>query len=168
MAVSAARARTRRTAAPKASSTRLEKRSRSTSSWPKAWMVRAALRLSSTWAPTSATRSWLVRDSRRTRRPMKMIGPTTAGTKTMTIRASLGLVTTSMTKPPTSSSRLRMATEAEEPITTCKSVVSVVMRERMSPTRVVSKNAGSRVSTWAKTSLRISATTRSPSQETSE
>jgi hypothetical protein len=81
---------------------------------------------------------------------------------------SLGLVTASIISPPISSRALRMATEAWEPITTCSRVVSVVIRDSTSPVRVVSKKAGSRRSTWAKTRLRRSATTRSPSQETSE
>ena len=62
--------------------------------------------------------------------------------------------------------RLRIASEAEEPTTVWIRVVSAVMRDSTSPVRVTSKNCGDRPSTLANTALRISATTRSPSQVT--
>ena len=43
---------------------------------------------------------------------------------------------------------MRSATDAPEPMTDCRTVVSVVSRERTSPVRVVSKRAGLRRSGW--------------------
>ena len=79
---------------------------------------------------------------------------------------SCGLVTISMTNPPTKISRLRNAIEAPEPITVWISVVSVVRRDRISPVRVTSKNVGFMRSTCPWTCLRMSATTRSPIRAT--
>ena len=58
---------------------------------------------------------------------------------------------------------LRSATEAVAPTADLICVVSAVSRDTISPDWVVSKKAGDSVVTWAKTSRRRSATTRSPS-----
>ena len=62
--------------------------------------------------------------------------------------------------------RLRIASDADDPITVWIRVVSAVMRDSTSPVRVTSKNCGDRPSTLSNTALRMSATTRSPSQVT--
>jgi len=51
--------------------------------------------------------------------------------------------------PPVNSSRLRRATEADEPTSVCSNVVSVVMRESTSPVRVSSKKPGLKPMTWS-------------------
>ena len=58
-------------------------------------------------------------------------------TPTMT-PVSLGLVTISIVRPPTRMNAFRRATEAPEPITDCRTVVSDVRRESTSPVLVVS------------------------------
>ena len=107
-------------------------------SWLKAWTVRTPLTLSSTWAPTSAIRSWLARDRRRTRRPNTRIGTSTSGTTRNTSPVSRALVTASNTVPPTSMIAFRSAIETEVPTTICRTLVSVVRRDRISPVRVTS------------------------------
>ncbi len=100
--------------------------------------MRMALRISSASALVSATRSWLRRDSVRTLRPNRINGSMITGTSTTISPVSFGLVMASMISPPTSRSMLRRATEALEPTTDCRMVVSVVRRDRTSPVRVVS------------------------------
>jgi hypothetical protein len=110
--------------------------------------VRIALTVSSAVPETSATRSCASRESSRTRRPTTTIGTTTTGTMTRMKPVRRGLVTTSSTRPPTSSSRLRRAWVTLAPITVWITVVSVVIRETTSPVRVTSKKPGERCSTW--------------------
>ena len=94
------------------------------------------------------------------------MGATTTGTIAMTSRASLGLVITSIARPPTHISVLRSATEADEPITCSISWASDEMRLITSPERLISNQAGPSFSTWANRSLRRLPTTRSPSHDT--
>ena len=75
------------------------------------------------------------------------IGTTTSGTTTSTKPVSRGLVTTSRTRPPSTSRRLRSACVTLEPITVWITLVSVVRRERTSPVRVTSKKPGERWTT---------------------
>ena len=114
----------------------------------------------------SAIRAWASRDSARTLRPNSTIGTTVSGTTASASSASLGLVTTSMTMPPTHISELRNATEADEPITCSMSWASAEMRLMTSPERLISNHAGPSRTTWANRSLRKSPTTRSPSHDT--
>ena len=79
---------------------------------------------------------------------------------------SLALVSASITRPPTISSKLRIAIDALEPITVSSIVVSLVRREITSPVRVTSKKPGGSVSRWSNTARRRSAVTRSPSHDT--
>ena len=74
-----------------------------------------------------------------------------------------GLDTTIMTPAPTNSTKLRRATETDVPAAALTCVVSAVSREITSPVLASSKKAGDSEVRWAKTSLRRSATTRSPS-----
>ena len=67
-----------------------------------------------------------------------MIGSTTSGTPASTSSVSLRLVSASIASPPISSSTLRAAIDADEPITVSSIVVSLVSREITSPVRVVS------------------------------
>jgi len=67
--VIAARIRIRRLAVVKVLSTASPKRACSRPSWLKAWTIFIAESTSVTIAPTSATRSWLVRETLRRRRP---------------------------------------------------------------------------------------------------
>ena len=117
-------------------------------------------------AATSAMRSWLARDRRRTRRPAMTIGRNTTGTPTSTSSVSFAEVSASIAKAPIISSRLRSANEAEEPTTTSSSEVSLVRREITSPVRVTSKKLGESSRMWSNTARRMSAVTRSPSQVT--
>ena len=94
------------------------------------------------------------------------MGITTTGTISTTKPVSVGLVTMSMALAPRNSSRLRSAEDACWPITVCSRVVSVVMRESSSPTLLISKKAGLSPTRRRKTARLMSATTRSPSQET--
>ena len=87
-------------------------------------------------------RSCEARDSPRTRRPMSTTTATTAGTASNASASSFGLVTAIMTSAPMAMTPLRSANEAEEPTTTCTSVVSVFNRDSSSPVRVRSKNSG--------------------------
>ncbi len=79
---------------------------------------------------------------------------------------SFGLVIASITRPPISSSKLRIAIDALDPITVSRIAVSLVRREITSPVRVSSKKLGGNFSRWSKTARRRSAVTRSPIQET--
>src|SRR5947208_910700 len=85
-------------------------------------------------------RPWLARESFRTRRPKRRIGAITSGTPSTTRAVSLGLVITSITNAPSMIRVFRSANEAEEPITTSRSPVSLVRREMASPARMVSKH----------------------------
>ena len=77
--VSSARTVMRFFAVAKLRSTAASKRAASRFSWLNAWTMRMADSVSETIAPTSAMRSWLCRERRRTRRPKMMIGRMTAG-----------------------------------------------------------------------------------------
>ena len=90
----------------------------------------------------------------------------TKGTTRNTKPVKRGLVTISIVVPPKNNSKLRNATDTCDPTTDCNNVVSVVKRDKTSPTRVVSKNWESRLRTCPNTSRRMSATTFSPIQET--
>ena len=70
------------------------------------------------------------------------------------------------TSAPTVFSAERSVMEMPTPDMDCTSVVSVVSRESTSPVRVTSKKPRSICTTRAYTALRMSATTRSPSQVT--
>jgi hypothetical protein len=161
-----ARQPVRATAASKARSVASPKRWPARSSWVKACTVRTASSVSPPSDTMSATRAWASRDSRRTLRPKITIGATTAGTTASTSSASSGLVTTSMTMPPTHIRVLRSATEADEAITCSISWASDEMRLITSPERLISNQAGPSRTTWANRSRRRVPTTRSPSHET--
>ena len=88
----------------------------------------------------SATRSWLARESLRTRLPIHSAGNTTATSMRMTMPITRGLVHTSMMTAPPPTTALRRPMDSDEPTTVCTSVVSVVRRESTSPVCVVSKN----------------------------
>ena len=108
---------------------------------------------SSMCADTSATRSWLTRDSRRTRRPISRIGTSVAGTPSTISAASLALVANSSTSAPAIISALRRSIEKPKPITCRSCSLSLVRREAISPVRAESKNAGDSVRTCANTRL---------------
>ena len=76
---------------------------------------------------------------------------------------SRGLVTTIMTLAPTNSTKLRKATDTEEPTAALICVVSAVSREITSPVLASSKKSAESEVRWANTSPRRSATMRSPS-----
>jgi hypothetical protein len=156
----------RATAASKARSVARAKRCPALSSWTKACTVRTASSVSPPSDTMSATRACASRERSRTLRPNRMIGATTIGTTASTHNASLGLVTTSMTMPPTHIRVLRSATEAEEPITCSINWASDEMRLMTSPERLISNQAGPSRTTWANRSRRRVPTTRSPSQDT--
>src|SRR4029077_2704185 len=113
-----------------------------------------------------AMRSWLRRLKVRTQRPNNRSGIITRTTAPITSKVSLTLVTNIKIKPPTNMTKLRAATDAEEPTTVWINVVSALRRESTSPVRVTSKNVGDRRTTLANTALRRSAITRSPIQVT--
>ncbi len=161
-----ARRDTLRVAATKARSVAAPKRCVARSSWAKAWTVRTPSRVSAPSDTISPMRAWDSRDSAFTWRPNTMIGTTVSGTTASVHKASLGLVTTSMTTPPMHISVLRSATEAEEPITCSMSCASAEMRLMTSPERLISNQAGPSRTTRSNRSRRRSPTTRSPSQET--
>jgi hypothetical protein len=165
-ASSPARARVRRMAVASAASVAWPKRAASRPCALKACTTGMAPSTSPATALVSATRSWLARDSRRTRRPNHMAGSTTHTTAASTWPIIQALVHTSMTTAPSPVTALRSPIDSEAPTTDCTSVVSVVRRESTSPTRVCSKNAGGCASTRQYTALRKSAVTRSPSQLT--
>ena len=101
-----------------------------------------ALRISAAMALLSATRSWLARDRRRTRRPNQVVGRTTSSSTRNTWPITQGLVHTSMPRAPAPITALRRPIERDDPTTVCTRVVSVVRRESTSPVWVVSKNSG--------------------------
>ena len=125
-----------------------------------------ALSTSAAIALLSATRSWLARDSLRTRRPNHRLGSTTSTRMPNTCTITYGLVQTSMAKAPRPMTRLRRPMDSDEPTTVCTSVVSDVKRDNTSPVWVLSKKAGLWRSTWPYTAVRRSAVMRSPSQLT--
>ena len=137
-AVSSARARIRRNATLKEASTALRKRAASQASRTNACTICMALITSPAIALVSATRSWLRRDRRRTRRPNRIIGTSTAMMTPIMRPVSFGLVTNNIVSPPTSRKALRNATEAPDPMTDCRTAVSDVRRESTSPVLVVS------------------------------
>ena len=90
----------------------------------------------------SATRSWLARLRRRTRRPKYRLGSTTPTRMPSTCVITQGLVITSMISAPVPITVLRRPMLKDEPTTVCTSVVSVVSRLSTSPVCVLSKNSG--------------------------
>ena len=156
----------RLTATPKATSTRSVNSNSSRASWLKDCTIFTCRSDSPAWVPTSASRSWLLRDRRRTRRPRTRIGATTKGALTSTTKVSFGLDNTSNTTPPMNISRFLSAMETDEPITVCSKVVSVVMRLWISVGRFSSKKAGCSRMRCLNTASRMSALTRSPIQDT--
>ena len=88
------------------------------------------------------------------------------GIASSTMADSHGLVTTIIAAAPMNRNRLRSAIEALAPTAALIWVVSAVSRDTISPDSVRSKKAGDRRVTWANTSERTSATTRSPIQVT--
>ena len=79
---------------------------------------------------------------------------------------SRGLVITIMVVAPTNSTMLRSATETDDPTADLICVVSAVRRDRISPVLVWSKYETESEVRWLNTSLRRSATMRSPSVTT--
>ena len=114
----------------------------------------------------SATRSWLARESLRTRRPNHSEGSTISTSTNRTCSITTGLVQIRIPRAPIPITALRSPMLSEEPTTVCTSVVSAVRRDSTSPVCVVSKNSGLCCSTCPYTALRRSAVTRSPSQLT--
>ena len=106
--------------------------------------------------------SCAVRERRRTRRPNATSGSTITGIARMTKRDSRGLVTAIMIDEPMNSTRLRNATDTDEPTALLICVVSAVSREVISPVLAVSKKPGASSVRCANTAARRSATTRSP------
>ena len=106
--------------------------------------------------------SCAVRERARTSRPKATSGSTITGIAMMTKNESRGLVTTIITEEPMNSTRLRSATETEEPTALLICVVSAVSREVISPVFAVSKKPGESSVRCANTAARRSATTRSP------
>ena len=153
-------------AAATARSVASEKRARANGSPVNAWTVRNAPRVSSARAPRSATRAWASRDRRRSRRENMTSGMTTSGITPAIKAESIGDVTTSMAKPPTSSNAERSHCDSAEPARLCSTVVSACSRDSTSPMRAVSNQAGDSDSTRSNTARRRSAPTRSPSQVT--
>ena len=165
-ATSTPRALLRCTAAMKVFWVAPSKRCTSRASAVKLCTTGTALRISDAMALESARRSWLARDSLRTRRPNQAIGSTTSARITSTCAITSGLVQTSMARAPTPITALRRPIDSDEPTTVCTRVVSAVSRDSTSPVCVVSKNCGLCRSTWPYTALRRSALMRSPSQLT--
>src|SRR5712691_10970903 len=83
-------------------------------------------------------------------RPKATSGSTINGIAIKTRAERRGLVTTIIAAAPRNSTKLRSATEAEEPKAALIWVVSAVSRETISPTRSRSKKAGDSAITWAK------------------
>ena len=81
----------------------------------------------------------------------------------MTRPESFGLVITIMHSAPVPRIALRSACDRLAPTADLICVVSAVSRETISPDCTLSKKPGDSVVIWRKTSLRTSATTRSPS-----
>ena len=90
----------------------------------------------------SATRSWLARERRRTRRPYQVAGMTTNTTVRITCSITVGCDQTNTSKAPKPITTLRSPIESDEPTTVCTSVVSAIKRLVTSPAEVVSKNSG--------------------------
>ena len=93
-------------------------------------------------------RSWLARESLRTRRPNQRLGITIKINTNVTCNITSGLVQISTLNAPRPSTALRSPMLSEEPTTVCTSVVSADRRESTSPVCVVSKNSGLCCSTW--------------------
>ena len=110
--------------------------------------------------------SCAVRERRRTERPNATSGSTITGIAPSTKPESLGLVITIIVADPANSTRLRSATDTDDPTADLICVVSAVSRDVSSPVFAVSKNVADRVVRCAKTALRRSATTRSPIEVT--
>ena len=85
-----------------------------------------------TIAPISATRSWLVRETLRSRRPNSVIGTTIAGMISSRPMVSPGTSQNRYSVPPIAISALRNATETVVPTTCSISAVSLVMRLEIS------------------------------------
>ena len=100
-------------------------------------------------ALVSATRSWLARDKRRTRRPNHTLGNTISTSTAMTWTISQGRIHTSMSKAPEPITALRKPMDSDEPTTVCTKVVSALSRDSTSPVWVVSKKEGLCCNTWA-------------------
>ena len=92
--------------------------------------------------------SCAVRERRRTERPKPTSGSTISGMAASTKPDSFGLVTTIMVAEPKNSTRLRSATDTEEPTADLICVVSAVSREVSSPVLAVSKNGADSASRW--------------------
>ncbi len=137
-AVSAARTRVLRMAVTKLSSTAARYRSLCSSSSVNDCTVWMAFKVSPASPLVSAMRSWDARDRLRTRRPMMMRGATTMGISTSMMPISWGLVSPNMTSPPARLRVERRMMDRFTPEMACTRVVSVVRRDRTSPTRVVS------------------------------
>lgn len=91
----------------------------------------------------SASRSWLSRESFRTRRPKTMIGTTTTNSSATMIPASVGLDQIISPSAPTKRRAFLSPTEMLEPMRVWISVVSLDSRDSTSPARSVSKKTGS-------------------------
>ncbi|CEG09422.1 hypothetical protein BN961_02848 [Afipia felis] len=102
------------------------------------------------------------RDSLRTRRPKATSGSTISGIAASTKPDSLGLDTTIIAAAPTNNTRLRNAMDTDAPTADLIWVVSAVSRETSSPLWAVSKKDGDSRVRCLNTSLRRSATMRSP------
>ena len=166
IAVMIERSRMRRLAVAKTRSTASAKRDLSRSCWLLAWTIFIAASTSLLTAPTSAMRSWLRVEIARTRRPRMAIGATTSTAPTRMSRASLAASAKRMTTQATESTALRSATEMVVPTTCSMIVVSTVIREVISAGRFSSKKPGESRSRLRCTARRMSATVRSPSQDT--
>ena len=94
-------------------------------------------------------RSWLARESLRTRRPNHRLGNTISTSTASTCNITSGLVQISTLSAPRPSTMLRRPMLKDDPTTVCTSVVSADRRESTSPVWVVSKNSGLWCSTWA-------------------
>ena len=97
---------------------------------------------------------------------MTMSGPMISGMATTMMAVSRELVSASIVSAPRPFRMERSVIDRLTPAIACTSVVSVVNRDRTSPVRVTSKNVGSMRMTREYTLVRMSATTRSPSELT--
>ncbi len=141
-AVSEARVPVRRTAVAKACSFIAAKRRASAPSCTKLCTTGIALSTSAAMPLVSAMRSWLARESLRTRRPITSAGSTTATITTATVSTRRGLVASSIASAPTHMTALRSPMLTLEPTAFCTTVVSVVRRLSTSPVFTLSKNCG--------------------------
>ena len=148
-AVSIARVPVRRIEVAKARSLASENLRVSAPSCVKLCTTGTAFSTSPAIALESAMRSWLARDSRRTRPPISIAGATTSTMMPTTVSISRGLVAISIAMPPTNSTALRSPIETLDPTALWITVVSVVRRDSTSPVFSVSKNCGLCVSTCA-------------------